>query len=162
MLCRGGCSCLLGSACVCSSLRLELLEILGSGGLLQSRTLLDNASEAVSVVAGAGAKPEDAAAQSQMSGQQCFTAYNPSTLRDYQQVGTLAHLWLPQILLGWHVHISTRHTSALQVVATWVQAILTLVDHIASHPTASTASHNAEQDQQPQPKRPQDQKELAQ
>ena len=57
---------------------------------------------------------------------------------------------------------TSPHSEMLQVVAIWVVSVLTLADHLASHPVASTASHTAEQDQQPQPRRPQDKKELAQ
>ena len=40
----------------------------------------------------------------------------------------------------------------MQVVVTWVATLLTLADHVASHPIASHAAMDAEQHQQPLPK----------
>lgn len=57
--------------------------------------------------------------------QECFDAYNPGTPADYQET-----------------------------IVTWVATLLTLADHVVSHPTASHASQDAEQQQQPLPAKP--------
>lgn len=62
----------------------------------------------------------------------CLTDYNPLEKEDYEEV-----------------------------VATWLASLLLLADHLAKHPTASSAAADAEQGQLPLPPTPPSKQELA-
>lgn len=60
-------------------------DVAGSGG-----AAVDASTTGIAATAGGGLQQADvAASQSHMAGPQCFHAYNPSTLEDYQQVSML-------------------------------------------------------------------------